>query len=64
LLIAHRLRTAAFADRIVVLHRGQVSESGTHRQLLEQGGLYARLWRLQDLTAEGGSAELAETLEM
>ena len=61
LLIAHRLRTAAFADRIVVLHRGQVSESGTHRQLLEQGGLYARLWRLQDLTAEDGSAEPVET---
>ncbi len=56
LLIAHRLRTAATADRIVVLHRGQVSESGTHRQLLEQGGLYARLWRLQDLNGEAGSA--------
>jgi ATP-binding cassette subfamily B protein len=56
LLIAHRLRTAASADRIVVLHRGQVSESGTHRQLLELGGLYARLWRLQDLNGEDGSA--------
>ncbi|OHB28651.1 MAG: hypothetical protein A2X84_06265 [Desulfuromonadaceae bacterium GWC2_58_13] len=52
LLIAHRLRTAATAHRIVVLHRGQVCESGTHRQLLEQGGLYARLWRLQDLNGE------------
>lgn len=53
LLIAHRLRTAASANRIVVLHRGQVSECGTHQQLLEQGGLYARLWRLQDLNGEG-----------
>jgi ATP-binding cassette subfamily B protein len=59
LLIAHRLRTAAGADRIVVLHRGQVCESGSHRQLLEQGGLYARLWRLQDLNGER-QAEKAE----
>lgn len=49
LLIAHRLQTARSADRIAVLRRGRLVEQGTHRQLLELGGLYARLWRLQQL---------------
>ena len=52
LLIAHRLRTAASADRIHVLHRGSVAEVGSHRELLAQGALYARLWRLQELNGE------------
>ena len=42
-LIAHRLSTVRQADRIVVLERGQVAESGTHEQLLARGGLYAHL---------------------
>lgn len=49
LLIAHRLQTARGADRIAVLRRGRVVELGTHRELLGRGGLYARLWRLQQL---------------
>lgn len=49
LLIAHRLQTARSADRIAVLRRGRLVELGTHRQLLDLGGLYARLWRLQQL---------------
>jgi ATP-binding cassette subfamily B protein len=44
LLIAHRLTTAARADRIVVLHRGKVVEDGTHADLLAAGGRYAMLW--------------------
>ena len=52
LLIAHRLRTAAGADRIYVLHRGSVAEVGGHQELLARGGLYARLWRLQELNGE------------
>ena len=41
--IAHRLSTIEHADRVVVMERGQVVEQGTHEQLLELGGLYARL---------------------
>ncbi|MBI1726108.1 MAG: ABC transporter ATP-binding protein [Candidatus Rokubacteria bacterium] len=45
--IAHRLSTIQTADRIFVLHRGQVRESGRHAELLAQGGLYSRLYELQ-----------------
>jgi ABC-type bacteriocin/lantibiotic exporter with double-glycine peptidase domain len=41
--IAHRLSTVCDADQILVLHRGQVAETGTHQQLLNHGGHYARL---------------------
>jgi ABC-type transport system involved in Fe-S cluster assembly fused permease/ATPase subunit len=45
ILIAHRLQTAASADRIVVLDGGLVAEEGSHRQLLARGGRYAAMWR-------------------
>jgi ABC-type multidrug transport system fused ATPase/permease subunit len=47
LVIAHRLATVRDADRIVVLDRGRVVESGTHSELLAGGGLYRRLHDLQ-----------------
>jgi subfamily B ATP-binding cassette protein MsbA len=46
-IIAHRLSTVEQADRILVLDRGAIAESGTHAQLLARGGLYAQLHQLQ-----------------
>lgn len=45
IMIAHRLTTVRKADRIFVLREGQVEETGTHESLVEQGGLYAKMWQ-------------------
>jgi ATP-binding cassette subfamily B multidrug efflux pump len=47
LIIAHRLSTIKNADRILVVHKGEIWEQGSHEELLAQGGLYARLYDLQ-----------------
>jgi len=52
LLMTHRLRAAAAADRIAVLDGGAVVASGTHAELLAAGGLYAQLWRLEQIGDE------------
>lgn len=47
IIVAHRLAAASMADWIYVLEDGRLCEEGTHQQLVEEGGLYASLWRLQ-----------------
>jgi len=58
LVIAHRLSTVMDADQILVLDGGRIIERGTHRELLERGGAYARMWALQQQEAarEQGAA--------
>jgi ATP-binding cassette subfamily B multidrug efflux pump len=52
LMMTHRLRAAQEADWVVVLDEGRVVETGPHTELLASGGLYARLWRVQQLEDE------------
>ena len=53
LVVAHRLSTIVHADQILVMHHGEIRERGTHRELLQAGGLYSRLSRLQFGPAAG-----------
>ena len=59
--VAHRLRTIYDADLIIVLREGSVVETGTHRELIEKGGLYQELWTAQELSQE--EEELEEEVE-
>ena len=45
--IAHRLSTIQNADKIIVMHHGEIRETGTHNELLQQDGIYYRLYQLQ-----------------
>jgi ATP-binding cassette subfamily B protein len=61
LVIAHRLSTLVHADRVIVLDRGRILQTGTHAELASQPGLYRRLWEIQtrvetDLNRELSSA--------
>lgn len=47
ILISHRLSTTKDADRIILLEHGQIAESGTHSELLANGGRYAEMWNVQ-----------------
>jgi ATP-binding cassette, subfamily B, multidrug efflux pump len=55
LIIAHRLSTVQRADKIIVMHKGQVREMGTHQQLLAQRGIYFKLYQLQYKDQETGA---------
>ncbi|MGB5196642.1 MAG: ABC transporter ATP-binding protein [Candidatus Deferrimicrobium sp.] len=54
LVVAHRLSTVLSADRIIVMHKGKVRESGTHAELMAAGGIYRRLYALQFEEPSGG----------
>jgi len=47
IMVAHRLSTIQHCDRIIVMHHGKIRESGTHQELLEQNGIYKKLYQLQ-----------------
>lgn len=59
LVIAHRLSTVMDADQILVMDAGHIVERGTHAELLDLNGQYARMWRLQQQRAEQDSAAAA-----
>jgi ATP-binding cassette subfamily B protein len=56
IVIAHRLSTIQRADKIVVMHKAQLREMGTHQQLLAQRGIYYKLYQLQYKDQEVGTA--------
>ena len=60
IVIAHRLSTIQRADRIIVMHKGQLREIGTHQELLALRGIYWKLYQLQYKDQETGSARLVE----
>ena len=51
-MIAHRLKTIENADQILGVHEGCLQELGTHCEMLDRNGLYARLWNLQNRSKE------------
>jgi len=60
IVIAHRLSTIQEADRIIVLHKGEVRETGTHAELMARRGIYHRLWQLHLEVSGGGDGRPGE----
>ena len=46
-MVAHRLSTIQHADKIIVMHKGEIRERGTHQELLQRKGMYRKLYDLQ-----------------
>jgi ATP-binding cassette subfamily B protein len=63
IVVAHRLSTIQNANRIIVLHHGEIREQGTHQELLAQKGLYWKLYKLQYADGSGPSADKDDGLE-
>ena len=63
IVVAHRLSTVQSADRIIVLHHGEIREQGTHQELLSQRGLYWKLYRLQYADASRAQYKVAKAEE-
>jgi ATP-binding cassette subfamily B protein len=64
IIIAHRLSTIQRADKIIVMHKGQVREMGTHQELLAQRGIYYKLYQLQYKDQELNLARAPEVPEL
>ena len=64
LVIAHRLSTLMRADKIIVLDHGQIVQTGTHQTLLQQEGLYRRLWQIQSSLEEDLHRDLGTSTAM
>jgi ABC-type multidrug transport system fused ATPase/permease subunit len=47
IIIAHRLSTIMFADKIVVIDKGKIKETGTHEELIKSSKIYKKLWTIQ-----------------
>ncbi|HEY4051829.1 MAG TPA: ABC transporter ATP-binding protein [Acidobacteriaceae bacterium] len=62
-IIAHRLSTVQRADTILVMHKGQLREMGTHQKLLAQRGIYWKLYQLQYKDQEVGPARVGDTVD-
>jgi len=60
IIVAHRLSTIKHVDRIIVLHRGEIREMGTHQELLAKNGIYRKLYELQYKSQEAASSSSTE----